>query len=140
MSLPTAIKTLQTLETNGVSTLIGDRAYLAELTENPTYPCTVHVGISDTQDRVHPGDNDNRGGNGLFVARWQVDSYADTWSVCEQLALEIDKLFTSLKRHPASGIVITSCRRLTQRPVKESAIDKWRVISEYEFMYSNLTD
>lgn len=139
MSLATALMTLQTIESTGVSALIDDRAYLAELPEQPKYPCTVHVGIADSQERVHPSANDNRGGNGLFVARWQIDSYADSFDVCEQLAKELDSLFTSLKRHPVSDIVITSCRRLTQRPVKETALDKWRIIGEYEYTYSMLT-
>jgi len=140
VSIATAIKTLQTEQSNGVSALIDDRAYLAELPETPGYPCTVHVGVSDNQDRVHPGESDNRGGNGLYTSRWQIDSYADSYSECEQLAKELDRLFTPLKRHPVSDTIITSCRRLSGRPVRETGVDKWRMIAEYEFMYEYLTD
>lgn len=140
MGLDTAIKTMFTLEATGVSAMIGDRAYLGELTQDPTFPCEVHVPISDAQDRVHPGESDNRGGNGLFVARWQIDAYGNVYATASQLAKEIDRFLSPLKRHSVSDVIITSCRRLTQRSVRESAIQAWRFITDYEFMYSLLTE
>ncbi len=130
MSLARPLFILETT-TDMISDLISDRAYLAKLTEKPTYPCLVNVLISDIPDGLsHEGETN------VYLARWQVDAYAQAFDDADDLAKKVTRLFVPLNKHSVADTVITSCRRITTNFFHESALDKWRFVLEFEFRYS----
>jgi len=116
-----------------IAAIIDDRAYLQRLAEQAEFPCVVNVPVSDIPDGVTHSGEDN-----VYVARWQVDVYAQAYEDAKDLARKIEKLFVPMRRQPIAEFVITSCRRINTQLWKESALDKWRFMIEFEFRYSYL--
>lgn len=128
--LATALKTLET-EPGPIADIIVDRVDLVQLTENPDFPRVVNVPITDLPDGVaHDGETNS------YMARWQVDAYAQDHATAEQLARAIWEKFVGLNRRPVGDLIITSCRRANLRIFHETSLDKWRFLIEFEFRYS----
>lgn len=128
--LATALKTLET-QPGPIADIIGSNVDLAELTENPVFPRVVNLQVSDIPDGVaHDGEVN------VYLARWQVDAYAQDYDTVERLSRAIWETFVPLRRQPFASLVITSCRRISSRFFHETSLDKWRFILEFEFRYS----
>lgn len=128
--LATALKTLET-QPGPIADIISDRVDVAELSEDATYPRVVNVQVSDLPDGVaHTGEVN------VYMARWQVDCYAQDFDTCERLARALWETFVPLQRYPVSDVIITSCRRVSQRFFHERPLNKWRFLTEFEFRYS----
>ena len=132
MGLATAIFSLQTND-GIVSGIIGDRAYLAKLPESPTYPCTRHFLVSDVPEGIsHSGEVN------VYRARWQIDAYSQEYDDGDFLVAALLRLFVPLNKRQSADVIITSCKRRARREFHESALDKWRFILEFEFLYSQI--
>lgn len=128
--LATALKTLEA-QPGPIADIISDRVDLAQLTEDAIFPRVVNVQVVDIPDGIaHTGEVN------VYTARWQIDCYAQDFDTAERLARAIWETFVPLQRYPVADVVITSCRRMSQRLFHETALDKWRFMTEFEFRYS----
>lgn len=79
MSIEAAVRA-QLVDNGNVAALIGTRAYLTRLPQNPTYPAIALRIVGMDQDMAHDGPVD------FAASRIQVDLYADEFAEVRTLA------------------------------------------------------
>lgn len=113
----------------GISTLISARVYPAPIPQNPTYPLVTYQKISGPRDYVMGNQS------GLVRARFQLDTWAETYGECEALA---DQVRLALSNYSGTSDTITIdwiALDNEQGPLYDDDADLQRCIQDYMIDY-----
>lgn len=108
--------------------LLGTRMHPGRLPQTPTYPALVYKRVSGVRVRHL------RGPAGLAHARLQLDVYAATYAQGKAVADRIRVVLDDLAADYGS-VVVQGAFLLMEQDVFEEAVDKHRVILDYEVWY-----
>lgn len=123
MGIETAIYSKLAADTV-VAALVAARVYNTRLPQDPTYPAVVFARVSTGEDMVHDGPA------GYEIARFQIDSYATTFSAVRSLADAVRDCLNGLKE-TIGGVVVHAVMLDNEFSDWGDLLDIWRITQDY---------